>query len=106
MVEFEEARQMLELARRDLATLGNMTDEDQFEDYAFGLFAQQAVEKALKAWISALNLEYPLTHAIAKLLSILDDANENVDDFLDLADLTAFAANLETMKSEIQEKVK
>jgi hypothetical protein len=43
MKRHKHALLMLQLARRDLKALGNMTDPEKFDDAVFGFFAQQAV---------------------------------------------------------------
>jgi HEPN domain-containing protein len=49
MNDLEHAREILEVARRDLRALRAMNDAESFPDEIFGFHAQQAVEKALKA---------------------------------------------------------
>ena len=44
------SRELLNTASSDLKALGNMRDPDAFDDRIFGFHAQQAVEKALKAF--------------------------------------------------------
>jgi HEPN domain-containing protein len=69
MVNYEEAYLLLTAASRDLRALQGMTDPGVFADEIFGFHAQQAAEKALKAWLSALDVEYPRTHDLTMLLS-------------------------------------
>jgi len=57
----DEARQMLAAAYKDWRALAGMADPDVFADEVFGFHAQQAVEKALKAWLALLGVEYPRT---------------------------------------------
>ena len=56
MPEIETADSLLTAAKRDLHVPKNMTDPEAFPIEAFGFHAQQAVEKALKAW---LQLRHP-----------------------------------------------
>lgn len=63
MSDREHAYMLLGLARRDLTALGGMLDVNTFADEIFGFHAQQAVEKALKAWLSLIEIEYPSIHA-------------------------------------------
>ncbi|NGZ29503.1 MAG: HEPN domain-containing protein [Magnetococcales bacterium] len=60
--------------------MGGMLDAKTFTDAIFGFHTQQAVEKLLKAWMSALGLRYPSTHIIGHLLALLEP----------VADVTAF----------------
>ncbi len=46
--------------------------EYHVDDAIFGFHAQQAVEKALKAWLNVLGHEHPFTHDLSHLLSELD----------------------------------
>ena len=85
------ARALFEMAKKDVQALHGMTDATVFADEIFGFHAQQAVEKCLKAWIAALDTEFPLTHDISLLLSVLADKNAPVADFWDLVEFTAFA---------------
>jgi len=72
-----------------------MLDRSVFEDEVFGFHAQQAVEKALKAWLSYCGVEYPRTHNLVLLIDLLDDAGETIsEEFRKLADLTDYAVLL------------
>lgn len=71
-----------------------MTDPEGFDDGIFGFHAQQAVEKALKAWLACLGRPYPLRHDLGELLAALEDAGEGVADLWMLTDLTPFAVQL------------
>lgn len=89
----EEARRMLEFARRDFKALGGMMATGLFDDEIYGFHAQQAVEKALKAWMILANKEYPKTHDLSVLLHLLEEimAPGISKSFADLEDLTIFA---------------
>lgn len=52
MSDLDHARMMLNMAGKDLKALQNMLDMNAFANEIFGVHAQQAVEKALKAWLS------------------------------------------------------
>lgn len=91
MSDREHAYALLSMVRRDLKALQGMTDARSFADEIFGFHAQQAAEKALKAWIAARGEEYPLTHSIAALLALLEKAGCDVRDFWDLTKYSAFA---------------
>jgi HEPN domain-containing protein len=83
---------LLKLARIDLRAISNMLDPEQFDNSIFGFHAQQAVEKALKSWLSLRNIGYPKTHDLRVLLRLLDAHSEAVPHrFIGLVDLTDFA---------------
>ncbi len=65
MTDRDDARRMLAAAAADLKALGNMLDEERFEDSIFGFHAQQTAEKALKAWLSLRGRAYPKTQGPA-----------------------------------------
>ena len=90
----DHAIEMLIVAERDLRALHGMTDRGVFSEQIFGFHAQQAIEKALKAWISSVGLEYPLIHNIARLLAILDEAGCEVQAYWILTEYTAYATAL------------
>jgi hypothetical protein len=80
------------LVQRDFKALQGMLDAETFADEIFGFHAQQAVEKALKAWLSLVGVEYPRTHDLEELLELLEEHAEAIlDAFYDLVDLTDFA---------------
>ncbi len=93
MSDSDEARRMIGIAGRDLRTLKGMAgDVDAFPDEAFGFFAQQAVEKALKAWLALVEGRYPRTHDLGDLFGRLQAAGRTVPErFLDLTDVVDFA---------------
>jgi HEPN domain-containing protein len=71
MAPLDEARQLLAAADKDWRALHGMDDADVFADEIFGFHAQQAAEKAFKAWLALLGVEYPKTHDLSLLLGIL-----------------------------------
>ncbi len=91
MNDLEHARRLLALARKDLKALAGMTDPAVFEIEIFGFHAQQAAEKALKAWATSKSLEYPLRHDLGELLGLLNESGEQTGDFRELRALTQFA---------------
>ena len=99
----DHARLLLGMARKDLRALRAMLDPDAFAEEIFGFHAQQATEKALKAWLSLAGRAYPRTHDIGALLEILEASNESVPATAwELAELTDFAVQLryETYESD------
>lgn len=92
MIDREDAERMLALAKVDLKAIQNMLDPEEFEDSVFGFHAQQAVEKALKAWLTLRGAAYPKTHDLRLLMYLLEtEGQESCHPFTDLADLTDFA---------------
>jgi HEPN domain-containing protein len=87
----EEAREMLLVAQKDLKALKGMIDSDIFVDEIFGFHAQQAVEKSLKAWISALGGAYPFVHDLSALIAVLEKLGWDVTDLWDFTELNVFA---------------
>lgn len=91
MQDLNHARSLVRLAHRDLNALIGMGDSSLFADEIFGFHVQQAAEKALKAWLSAMGTVYPLTHQLARLLALTESAGAEVGPFWPLARFTAFA---------------
>lgn len=91
MADFEHARAMLRMAHKDFSALTGMLDNALFADEIFGFHVQQAVEKTLKAWLCAYDVEYPLTHDLARLLTLLERAGADVEQFWPLVQFTIFA---------------
>lgn len=65
MSDIENAKQLLSLAAEDVAAMEVLKDAEQVSSRIFGFHAQQAVEKALKAWLSLAGASYPLTRVCA-----------------------------------------
>lgn len=90
----DDALRLLRRAQADLTALHNMDDCDKFDDNIYGFHAQQAVEKALKAWLAFLGRSYPFRHDLGELLAALDNAGEDIENLWPLADFTPFAVQL------------
>jgi HEPN domain-containing protein len=92
MRDLDHALLMSHIALNDFKALKGMTDPEIFSDEIFGFHAHQAVEKALKAWLSLVGVNYPKIHDIEELFALLSDHGENIpDQFGTLIDLTDFA---------------
>lgn len=87
----ETAITMQNMAGKDLAALRGMLDPILFADEIFGFHAQQAVEKSLKAWITAAGDMFGFSHDIEMLLMHLKRLGVDADRFSDLIELSAFA---------------
>ena len=62
---------------RELITLEGLI-EGNLPQEAIGFHAQQAIENMLKAWISAVGLEYKNTHDLEELLGIIRSAPDEL----------------------------
>lgn len=89
-----EASRMLRIAQRDLKTARSMLDPDLFDEASWGFHVQQATEKALKAWISALEQDYPRTHDLSLLGQLLIDCGGDPTRFESLENFTPFGSRL------------
>jgi HEPN domain-containing protein len=103
MSELKHAHALLNLAEKDLKALCGMGDTHTFADEIFGFHAQQAMEKTLKARLTARGQEYPLTHNLARLLALFEEQGAAVDEFWDLTEYTAFAVEYRYGSLEIVE---
>ncbi|MFP4171498.1 MAG: HEPN domain-containing protein [Candidatus Hydrogenedentota bacterium] len=87
----EEGRALLDSAKSDLRALLNMRDREAFDDRVVGFHAQQAVEKALKAWLNALGEIHPYTHDLRILLEKLETHGCNMESYWDFVELNSYA---------------
>ena len=72
--ELSAAQLLLESARRDLAAVEALLDNTTIHDSTIGFHAQQTVEKALKAVLSAKGIVFRRTHDLAELLDLIADS--------------------------------
>jgi HEPN domain-containing protein len=91
MARLDHAASLLRLAHRDLDALQVLVAVPRVADVICGFHAQQAAEKTLKAWLSVLGQEYPLTHDLARLFALLRRAGADVEPFFSLDMLTDYA---------------
>ena len=89
-----EAARILRIAHRDFKAARYMLDADLFDEATWGFQVQQATEKALKAWIAALEHEYPRTHDLALLCRLVMDFGGDPSPYLSLENFTPFGARL------------
>ena len=86
----DDPREWLNRAKSNLAIARNYVPDVYLEDLCFE--AQQAVEKAIKARLIVLNIDFPYVHDLARLLSLLEEAGECVPEIVrKSADLTPYA---------------
>ncbi len=107
MADLEQARLMLRMAHRDFNALVGMEENALFADEIFGFHVQQAVEKALKAWLCVKGSTYPLTHDLSRLFTLLEVESEDVEKFWSLVSYTVFAvqARYEEGVAELDEPI-
>jgi HEPN domain-containing protein len=92
MKDPEQARSLLSAAERDCRALRGMEDPAVFSSEIFGFHVQQAVEKALKAWLCCLGVSYPRSHDLDELAALLEEAGQKIPDFAGpLLEFTDFA---------------
>ena len=80
MRDLDSAKRLLLLARKDLRAVATLTREESPDVETVGFHAQQAVEKTMKAWLAMLGVEFPRTHSLRILLSLLEEHNVEVDE--------------------------
>lgn len=85
-----DAAAMLRIARRDLKAAAVLQDPG-IDETNWGFLIQQAVEKALKAWLFHLGGHPPFVHNLTVLFECIADAGGAVEPFLPLEAFTAFA---------------
>jgi len=89
------AKLLLQLAANDLSAVGAMAKDTGFSEETFGFHAQQAVEKALKAWLSDHDIVYPRIHTLETLAQQLNENGLQFPaQFETLLSLSPFAARL------------
>jgi HEPN domain-containing protein len=91
MSDPEAAEHLLRMAQKDAAALRAMLDSDTFATEIFGFHAQQAAEKALKAWLALIGTPFPRTHDLRFLLLLLEQSGADVEAYWKLVELNAFA---------------
>lgn len=94
MSDREQMNMLFNIACNDLKALSGMVDHGIFSDEIFGFHAQQAVEKALKVWISLINGEFPFVHDLRVLFKILRLAGEDVQNYEHMVDFNDYAVEL------------
>ncbi len=92
MPDLEHVRFLLGIARRDLGDLTAMVEPERVSEETFGLHAQQAIEKALKAWLTIGEIDYPYEHDLRVLCELVDDLEPGeIQPFKHLIPLSLFA---------------
>lgn len=88
-----EAKTLLRVALRDLQT-AQLLEAATAPESSWGFHIQQAIEKALKAWILSLNHQSPYIHDLSDLLRILSDLGQEVEPYAEMTEFTVFAVQL------------
>lgn len=88
-----EAKTLLRVALRDLQT-AQLLEAAPAQESSWGFHLQQAIEKALMAWILALNHQSPYSHDLSDLMRILSDLGQEVDSYAEMTVFTVFAVQL------------
>ena len=91
MGDREEAARLVAAARNDVRALAGMADPGTFAEEIFGFHAQQAAEKALKARLALAGVEYPRTHDLSLLLSLLEECGAPVPGSASLVEYNPYA---------------
>jgi HEPN domain-containing protein len=94
MNPIDQAKQLLQMASKDMKAMDLMILPESIDDEIFGFHAQQAVEKALKAWITAVGGAYGHIHDLRILLLTLRELGIDIERFKHLVKLNPFAAQL------------
>ena len=74
MTARDHARVLLGKARDDEVAVRKLVDDPDIADAVVGFHAQQAVEKAMTAVLSAHEHAYPWTHDVRHLMELLEAA--------------------------------
>jgi HEPN domain-containing protein len=86
-----EAAHLLRMARKDLQACRALRDPQLADVETFGFHAEQAVEKAFKAWLDLRGVLYPRIHDLDELLRLLGQRGALVPaEFAGLTFLTDF----------------
>jgi HEPN domain-containing protein len=94
MNQIDQAEQLLLMASKDIKAMDLMMSPESIDDEIFGFHAQQAAEKSLKAWITAIGGTYSFGHDLRVFLMILRELGCDIEKFRNLTLLIPFAAQL------------
>jgi len=88
----EQALNLLEKAGQDEFVMDKLMSDPASPDEAIGFHGQQAAEKLLKAVLASAGIAYPMTHRLAELIDLINDAGLRFPERLDdIRFLTPFA---------------
>lgn len=78
MKQRDMVRALLHKAGRDEAVVARLLSDADLDDEIIGFHAQQAVEKALKAWLAHLGADYPKVHNLQTMLELLRSQGQTI----------------------------
>jgi HEPN domain-containing protein len=91
MKRHELVRMLLHRAAQDEAAMARLLADSAIGDEIIGFHAQQAVEKALKAWLAHLGVDFPKSHRLKALVELLKSQGQAFPaGLLDVVKLTPF----------------
>ena len=91
MSDLKEAAHLLRMSHKDLQALRALASPETVDVETFGFHGQQAVEKALKAWLAYEGVLYPRIHDLDRLVGLLRERGVKVPaEFDSLSALTDF----------------
>jgi HEPN domain-containing protein len=104
MSDIDAAKMLFRKALEDFRALRGMLDAQVFSDEIFGFHAQQAIEKALKAWLAYRDIEYPFVHDLSLLLELLEESGVDVSPYENLLDFNTYAVAMRYVEKETHSK--
>ncbi len=88
----ELARLLLQKARQDLDLVVSVVDSEAIADEIIGFHIQQAIEKAIKASLTRLGIQYEFTHDLSILYRQAENSGLTLPASIDaVEELTVFA---------------
>jgi len=88
----EQSLKLLEKAAQDEFVMDKLLADPASPEEAIGFHAQQTAEKLLKAVLANAGIAYPVTHRLAELIDLINDAGLSFPEHLnDIRLLTPFA---------------
>ena len=104
MTPHDLAEILLRKARDDAHAMQALGEDPQAADWVVAFHGQQAVEKSLKAILTALGVRYGRTHDVGELLGMLAEGGIELPPWIDDAKaLTPFGALLRYADLEVTE---
>lgn len=92
MTRADQASLLVRKAQQDEAIVLRLIDDPQINDESVGFHVQQAAEKLLKALLVLEGLDYPRSHDLELLMTLLEAADVSLpDELLPILDLSPMA---------------
>jgi len=86
MRQREQALVLMDKARQDEGLVREVLHAEHIADELIGFHCQQAIEKLLKAALTAWGVRYRRTHDLRELMDVLTDTGHPLPDSLESAD--------------------